>query len=844
MKIFLSHSSFEKDFVHAVHQKLEKRVTWLDKVNIENGDAIPEKINDGLKSATHFVLFWSNNAEKSNWVRAELNAALVRMISGNCKFLIFTLDKTPLPVILEPYKYDSIDIADIEKSSLKVAETIMSHTTAKAEITSFVNRTKELGDIEDAARKGYKLIILNGLLGIGKSKKKKKAIQWLFPQSSYILVDFNYIPGFAELSLALSKETKCKLLNDNIGIDNQKENIRYFFEYIASNNIFLILKDTKPWLTDDGKPDEWLNIIIEMIIFTKMFTHPVIMTSSRYIIFPDEYNDKIYQLKIAAMNDEHISEIIRKNLPISFKDYDSDKNEVFAREIFGYPLGAKLAASRIANLGYDYYLNKQYKIRELKIGLAKQFISYANITNRCLDYLKINCLVKSRLRNEEYSKAFPEFPPEDIAKLSDEAFFAGVVKIDNDGCYQLEPLVNDYYYDLAFHASNKKEICDRLEVFLLDVISDNNNPDYLRLLPSAIHILALNNKIDKARELRTEMTATIATSMWDQYNHRDYDDALYTAEQLIAIDASPILDKQQIDARYVKALCFSRFERYQEAQKILNDLMKNNGDDPRYDNALGRIEKYQGRFESAIVFFNRAIKKNSRYISAYRELAECFIFLNDLPRAKNAISNAQKIDPSNLYVILLESHLLQKEGHSQEALRLIIEDEFIFDKDPARVFFRRGRIYDDIGNNKQAIDCYQKALEYNPRMYDAKLCLLSHQVVEGDNDCRNDINVLKKKLKGKKECILTNIEARYIGYHDGDEEGALSLLHSVNKKYIDIQWYAVKIQLLEKQLQKQSELDRKVLAKQTKKELDDAKATCLKQFGVDAMHERYFLPDP
>jgi tetratricopeptide (TPR) repeat protein len=841
MKVFLSHSSEDKNLVRAVHQKLGTDVTWFDEVDIENGDSIPEKINEGLKSATHFIIFWSVDAEKSNWVKAELNAAFVKMIADNCKLMIFTLDKTPVPELLKPYKYDFLDKTEIENSSAKVINTIMSQISTKTDMNSFVNRTKEIGDIEIFSRKGYKLIVLNGILGIGKSSLSKRAIQWIYPQNSYILLDFNTVPGLAELSLYLSKETKRSLINDNIGIKSQKENVRYFIEYIASKNISLILKDVKPWLTDSGEPNEYLKMIIDMIVFSKVFTQPVIMTSSRYIIFPDECNENMYQFRISSLDNDSIAEIIKNNIPSSFIGYDRQKNNDFAKEMFGYPLGAKLAASRIANLGYDYFLTQPHNIRELNIGLAKQFITYANISKECIEYLKINCLAKSRLRNEEYSKAFPEMSLANIAKLSEEAFFAGVVKIDEDGCYQLESLVKDYYYSLAFQADNKKDICDKLERFLLTAISDNNSQDYLRLLPSTIHILALNNKFNEARRLRAEMTATIAVSMWDQYNHRDYDDALRTAEQLISLDTSIIFDEQQIDALYVKSLCLIRFEKYNEAQSILENLLKENSDNPRYDNALGRIQKNQEKFEAAIVLFNRAIKKNPKYISAHRELAECYLYLNDLSKAKNAIARAKKIDNSNLYVILTESHILQKEGHANDALRLI-ENEFIFDKDPAQIFFRRGRIYDELGMVKNAIGCYQEALDYNQHLYDAKLCLLSHQVV-GDNDCRGDIDLLKRKLRGKREYILTNIEARYIGYHDQDEEKALTLLDLVKEKYIDVQWYAVKIQLLEKQLQKQEQLNRLTLAQQTRKELEEIKASCLEKFGIEKIQDKYFLPD-
>ena len=80
MKAFLSHTSSDKDLVGLVQKKLTQANAWYDAVDIENGESIPEKINDGLRNATHYVLFWSEKASKSPWVHAELNAAFIRML--------------------------------------------------------------------------------------------------------------------------------------------------------------------------------------------------------------------------------------------------------------------------------------------------------------------------------------------------------------------------------------------------------------------------------------------------------------------------------------------------------------------------------------------------------------------------------------------------------------------------------------------------------------------------------------------------------------------------------------------------------------------------------------------
>lgn len=836
MKAFLSHTSADKDLVSLVHAKLEKNNAWYDATDIENGENIPDKINEGLRHATHYVLFWSKKASESRWVHAELNTAFVRMMANKCKFMIFMLDDSQLPELLQPYKYEYIDKKDLETAALIITEKIMAQEGAITKLSEFVNRTKELGDIEEAVRAGYKLIILNGILGIGKSVLAEKAVGWLYPNRAMtcIIIDFNKIPGIAELTMELSYQTKKKLINRNLSVKEQQNNIKYFLEYISACNSVLILKDVKGWLNEDGSVNQNLLFILDLVIKTPMFSYITIMTTTRYVDIPSEYYQYTTQMSIRGMDDNHISHIIKNNLPMSF-EVDENKNLDFANRLYGYPLGAKLGAYRIANHGYDYYLQQPRKIHELKVSLAKSLISYADISNECLEYLKVVALCKSRLRNDEYIMAFSMFS-ENITKLSDEAFFAGILKYGEDGCYKLELLVEDYFYDLAFNDVKCKEYCICLEKFLLDRIK-NENDDYMRLVPIAVHILTLNGNIDQARKIRTELTSTIASSMWDLYNHQDYDKAKKVSEQLLNID------EENIEAKYIKALCLTRFDEYGEAEGILETLMDIDKENiSRYYYALGRIQKKQGFYSKAIELFQIAINKKRRYLSPYRELAECYILMDNIADAKVAIAKAKEIDESNIFIILLEARLLQKENRADEAIELL-ENQSILETKSDQVFFRKGRAFDQLGQIREAKECYIKALKNNPKAYDAKLCLLSHQIIDEPQVAEKDIKELKEELRGKRKFILINIQARFVGYQNHDEDKAIELLDNVPHKFRDRQWYAVRMQLLENLYEKHKGAQRELLAEAYKKELEDLSDTIERKYGNRVLEEADLLPD-
>lgn len=837
IKAFLSHTSTDKDLVKLVQEKLSAVNAWYDAVDIENGQSIPEKINEGLRHSTHYVLFWGDKASRSPWVRAELSAAFVQMMANKCKFMIFVLDNTKLPELLQPYKYDSIDKSKLESMAQLIADKIMAQEGVVPKLNEFINRTQEIGEIEETIRAGYKLIILNGILGIGKSSLAEKAIQWLYTNraTSRIVLDFNSIPGLAELSLELSRLIKKPLKNENKTVDEQKENIRHCLEIISAANNILILKDVKKWLDEDGTFNQNLLFVTDLIVNTDMFSCVTFMTTSRYINVPFSYCETTRQLQIRGMDDSHIAEIIQNNLPKTFQP-SYDKNLAFAKRLYGYPLGAKLGAYRISNHGYDYYLNQPQKIHELKVSLAKQLISYAGLSNECLEYLKILALCQSRLRNEEYSIAFPQMEYS-IANLSDEAFFAGILKFDEDNCYKLELLVEDYFYDLAFNASNRKELCVTLETFLTKTLKNAPEEKYMRLVPVTVHILTLNGKIKEAFELRSELTATIVAGMWDQYNHTEYEEANQTAKELLAID------EENVEALYVKSLCLTRFDEYDDAEKILNELLKTDmGNSARYYYALGRIQKRQGNYSKAIELFQVAILKRRRYLSPYREMAECYVHMNKILDAQSAIDKAKQIDSSNIFVILLEARLLQKEGNAKGAIALLSE-QAIIEQSPAQIWFRKGRAYDQLGMKAEAKECYREALKNNPKTYDAKLCLLNHQIIDEPEIAVADIDKLKSELRGKRKAILTNIEARFIGYKNQEEDRALELLESVPKRFIDKQWYAVKYQLLENLITKHSKAGRDLLAKEYTASLEDIKEILGQKYGEKTIVAADLLPD-
>ncbi len=105
---FLSYSSRDKMTVLPVAERLKADgvSVWLDAWEIEPGDLIQRKIDDGLENSRNLVLFMSENAFSSEWSQLESNIFIFRDPSS-CKrrFIPVRLDDSVVKASLKPFAY-------------------------------------------------------------------------------------------------------------------------------------------------------------------------------------------------------------------------------------------------------------------------------------------------------------------------------------------------------------------------------------------------------------------------------------------------------------------------------------------------------------------------------------------------------------------------------------------------------------------------------------------------------------------------------------------------------------------------------------------------------------------
>jgi internalin A len=103
--VFICHSYKDKPIIEELINRLrkEKITYWFDDEQIDYGDPITQKIEEGLKKSTYIIPCLSKNLNTSGWTRAEYGAILNEEFRGRSKRIV-------IPLKLDNCEYDDIPI--------------------------------------------------------------------------------------------------------------------------------------------------------------------------------------------------------------------------------------------------------------------------------------------------------------------------------------------------------------------------------------------------------------------------------------------------------------------------------------------------------------------------------------------------------------------------------------------------------------------------------------------------------------------------------------------------------------------------------------------------------------
>jgi len=135
MKVFISYSSKDYDFIMLLAEKLKKDFidVWVDDWELQVGDSIVQKIGEGIRKSSFLIIVLSKYSIKSNWVLRELNSTLMRQLTKD--------DIKILPVLLE-IELDEVPPLMSDIYSVKFSRDFISETEYQKLIDPITKKEK------------------------------------------------------------------------------------------------------------------------------------------------------------------------------------------------------------------------------------------------------------------------------------------------------------------------------------------------------------------------------------------------------------------------------------------------------------------------------------------------------------------------------------------------------------------------------------------------------------------------------------------------------------------------------------------------------------------------------
>jgi len=96
-KVYLAHASEDKAFVRPLAEALMANgiEVWFDEWEIEPGESLRQRMEEGLLAMTHFVVVLTPTALKKAWVSMEIDVGMVQKVGGESHFVPLLVDIEP-----------------------------------------------------------------------------------------------------------------------------------------------------------------------------------------------------------------------------------------------------------------------------------------------------------------------------------------------------------------------------------------------------------------------------------------------------------------------------------------------------------------------------------------------------------------------------------------------------------------------------------------------------------------------------------------------------------------------------------------------------------------------------
>lgn len=281
MRAFLSHSSRDAEFVHAVTAELGRQYTWLDRQQFGTGDEFLEGMERGLHDSGVFVLFASRAALESVFVAFEVAEARHQAIQRSLdRVLIFLMEPDlshrDLPAWLRRVQASHANAPKPVARTIRQALDDLARSRQKA---LFVGRSREIGTLEGHlfptdGSPAPRIMVLAGLPGVGRRTLLERVARdhWSLKRLVQIRVEaadtiadiatkladlyeaYNTVEGLRRLAAEINRE----------GEDTLRRRIEEYLTTAIGLQELPAFVDAGGLLGNEGEPSDLLALLLDL----------------------------------------------------------------------------------------------------------------------------------------------------------------------------------------------------------------------------------------------------------------------------------------------------------------------------------------------------------------------------------------------------------------------------------------------------------------------------------------------------------------------------------------------------------------------------------------------------
>ncbi len=317
-----------------------------------------------------------------------------------------------------------------------------------------------------------------------------------------------------------------------------------------------------------------------------------------------------------------------------------------------------------------------------------------------------------------------------------------------DKCGNIQPLSVTKCPTCGFDLNNAKvslEIPDELNDLTKKGVDLMNNGQIEEAM----------NYFNQAAKLLPNPATYLASITHGLFKSKQYEAALELAESTLKLD--PSFD----DIYHIKAMSLDLLDNYEEAIQSFEKAISLNPKESKYLTDKGTSHVRHGEVEKGLKCFNQALTLNPNNAFAWSGKAFILGLRNDLQESLNCINKALELNPNinefkNLREKILKNLKLQKE--------IITKVDNITQEKPndSDAWIIKGIEIGRLGNNTEALKCFEKAIELNENnirgwLWRGRVLQVMDKFEESLNNYDQALKLFPDEIelwKGKGEVIL------------------------------------------------------------------------------------------